>query len=201
MPPARGFTLRLLLIASGSGCGPAPAEPVTAEASAAAPVASAPARAVPSPAAPKNDPSVEAASDDPAQLVRKVFQALRTEDAVAYAASTVSTDEDHAALASITSHAGPRPSAAERTKIAARHGEALHRFVGELAARGIAVRSMTLGEIDTSRAKREGSRGFAEDLTFMVRSGETQVRVTIDDCLLAPRGWIIVDGLKLRKQP
>ena len=44
----------------------------------------------------------------------------------------------------------------------------------------------------------QGDQGFAEDLTAVVRSGDTTLEVTIDDCLLAPRGWLILDGLRLR---
>lgn len=146
------------------------------------------------------DPSPLAAKlATPEGLVRAVAEAMRTEDETAYVALTVSTEADFAALSATMSRPAPGPTAEQLVRSRQKQAVAFRSFLATLRERGVEIRTITPTGIDVSRAATRGSMGFAEDLSFLVRttSGE-EIRVTIDDCVLAPRGWIVVDGLKLR---
>jgi hypothetical protein len=153
---------------------------------------------VPVEAPPEGAAAGAAAHGTPEELVRAVYEALQSEDTDAYLRLVPGSAEDFQALAALRRPPPPPPSEEE---IAARRAAAESRFlafVQELRGRGWDPRDSRLVEARVDRATVEGDRGFAEDLTAVIESGGTTIDVTIDDCLLSPRGWLIIDGLRLR---
>ncbi|MFO0549955.1 MAG: hypothetical protein U0271_16290 [Polyangiaceae bacterium] len=151
-------------------------------------------------ASPGAAPATPPATSHPEQLVQAIFRALQLADAAGYAALGLSTEADYAALGALSSSPPKRPSEAKLAEMRDKRMRTFQLITDKLVSMGITPRTMTLGDIDLSRVGERDGAGFAEDLTFIVQSGETKVRVTIDDCLLTRRGWIYIDGLKLRDQ-
>jgi len=143
---------------------------------------------------------LEAASPSgPEVLVRAVFEAIRSGDADAYARLTPIERADFEALAATTQPPGPLPSDAE---VAARRAVVVARFrafLDELRGRGLDPSRAELAEVRTDRAVVQGEIGFAEDLTAVIRSGSVTLQVTLDDCVMTPRGWLVADRLRFRE--
>jgi hypothetical protein len=135
---------------------------------------------------------------EPAGLARAVFEVLRCGDAEGYTDLTVSRREDFAAVAKLIQHIRI-PDESRLASIRRKRAGKFRLFLGALRARGIDPARARIVRIVTDRAKVQGDLGFAEDITLVLGQGDTEVPVTLDDCPRTPRGWLIMDGLRLRK--
>ena len=135
----------------------------------------------------------------PEGLVRAVFAIIQSEDTEAFVGLYPSSAADFEALGAIRQPPPPPPTEEQLANMRARVAERFGEFLGELRARGIEPAEASLVEVRTDRAMVRGDQGFAEDLTAVISSGEVTVPVTIDDCILLPRGWGILDGLRIRE--
>ncbi len=135
---------------------------------------------------------------DPQQLVRAVFDAIVVMDSDAYLDLIVSTVEDFEDVAKYRTHP-PVPINPEK-QAALRDSARIEfeKLILELQKRGMDPTKARLVEVKTNKAVVKDELGFAEDLTAVLEQGDVRIPVTLDDCLLSRRGWLIADGLKLR---
>ena len=137
---------------------------------------------------------------DPEDLARRVFKALVKRDADAYVALTVSTVEDFEAVSELTGSSRV-PTEEQLEDLGKKHKELFGKFLAQLDDRGVDLEGASIANIDTSRAHVKDGLGFAEDIKLTIAWDGHELCITIDDCILTARGWLIMDGLKLRDQP
>ena len=137
---------------------------------------------------------------DPENLARRVFKAIVKRDGDTYAALTVSTVEDFETVSGLT-HSSRVPTEQELEDLGKKHKEVFGKFLAQLDDRGVDLEAASITNIDTSRVHVKDGLGFAEDIKLTIAWGGQELIITIDDCILAKRGWLIMDGLKLRDQP
>lgn len=141
----------------------------------------------------KNNPSNEKPDlSTPEGLVDAVFQALKNHDAEAYVMLTANTREE---LQIAFENNELEPSDAQLEEIRQHRKNFFNEFVVMVEQRGIHLAKSTIKE---SRHLQGGAARF-ENLVLVVQDGETELEILLDDCLLFPRGWLIVDCLRLNE--
>jgi len=151
----------------------------------------------PAPASPgveENAPDI----NDPETLARAVFEALRKGDAELYLEQNVSSPQDFADASKLTGDSSI-PTEEELEALHQKIKERFNEYLALLKEKGLDPSQAQIKEIMTDKAVVKDGLGFAEDLTLVLQQGDTVISVTIDDVMLSSRGWLIIDGLKLRE--
>ncbi len=148
--------------------------------------------------APPDDEQDAPDINDPGTLARAVFDALRKGDAELYLKQNVYVPQDFLDASKLT---GEKffPVGEELDGIHQKIKDGFKKYLGLLKEKGLDPSQAKIKEIKTDKAVVKEGLGFAEDLTLVLQQGDTVINVTIDDVMLSSRGWLIIDGLKLRE--
>jgi hypothetical protein len=150
-------------------------------------------------------------ANDTETLARAVFEALRTGNVELYLEQTVHLKQDYKEVLKNQSawstgqgtgtdrNGPPFPSDKEIAKMCQQHRDGFKDFLALLQEKGLDPSQAEIKEIKTDKAAVKDGFGFAEDLTLVLQRGDLIIPVTIDDVMLTSRGWLIIDGLKLRE--
>jgi hypothetical protein len=134
---------------------------------------------------------------DPENLARAVFSALTLKDAAAYKALLPGSTGEAQELAQAMGSSQVMTDdeiAAMMDKKANKFNE----FITLLESKGFNLHGAVMTDMDTHRVQVKDGLGFAEDIKLTMESAGMRAVITIDDCMLFSRGWLILDGLKLR---
>lgn len=134
---------------------------------------------------------------DPENLARAVFSALTLKDATAYKALLPSSAGEAQELARAMGSTKVKTDD-EIAAMLEKQEKKFNDFISLLESKGFNLTDAVMTDIDTHRAQVNDGMGFAEDIKFTMESGAKRAVITIDDCMLFERGWLILDGLKLR---
>lgn len=125
-------------------------------------------------------------------LVQAVFHALKSRDAQRYLTLTAHTKEE---LQVIFDMGKIEPTDAEMEEFRQLRKDFFNDFIVMVENQGIDLEQTTIKEI---RPLPGGAAAY-ENFVLVVQDGATELEITLDDCLLFPRGWLIVDQLRLNE--
>jgi hypothetical protein len=134
---------------------------------------------------------------DPENLARAVFSALTLKDAAAYKALVPGSAGEAQELAQAMGSSQVMTDD-EIAAMLEKQEKRFNDFIALLESKGFDPGGAVLTDMDTHRAQVKDGFGFAEDIKFTMESAGKKAVITIDDCMLFKRGWLILDGLKLR---
>jgi len=134
---------------------------------------------------------------DPENLARAVFSALTLKDATAYKALVPNSAGDAQELAQTMGQTKVMTDD-EIAAMLEKQAKKFSDFIALLESKGFNLADAVMTDIDAHRAQVRDGMGFAEDIKFTMEAGGKRAIITIDDCMLFKRGWLILDGLKLR---
>jgi hypothetical protein len=126
----------------------------------------------------------------PEGLAHAVFQALKKHDAQAYVMLTANTREE---VKVAWDNDDFEPTDAQLEELREMHRRFFNQFIVMVENRDIHLGDATIKEI---RSLQAGSAEF-DNFVLVVQDGKTELEIILDDCLLFPRGWLILDRLRL----
>jgi hypothetical protein len=134
----------------------------------------------------------------PEGLAHAVFQALKKHDAQAYVMLTANTREEvKVACAWAWDNDDFELTDAELEELRELRRRFFNQFIVMVENRDIHLGEATIKEI---RSLQAGSAKF-DNFVLVVQDGKTELEIILDDCLLFPRGWLILDRLRLSENP
>lgn len=125
-------------------------------------------------------------------LVQAVFHALKSHDAQAYMMLTAHTKEELQVIFDIDEF---DPTDAEMEELKQLRRDFFNEFVGIVEQQGINLAESTIKE---TRSLPGGAVEY-ENFVLVVQDGANELEIILDDCLLFPRGWLLVDQLRLKE--
>lgn len=143
----------------------------------------------PEKAAPSN---AEPDLSTPEGLVHAVYHVLKNHDDQGYMMLTANTKEE---LQVIFENNDFDPTDAEIEELRQLRRDFFNEFVVMVENLGIDLAESTIKEI---RPLPRGAAAY-ENFVLVIQHGANELEIILDDCMLFPRGWLIVDQLRLNE--
>ena len=128
----------------------------------------------------------------PEGLVHAVFQALRNHDSQAYVMLTAHTKEE---LKVAFENDDFEPTDIQLEEMRQIRISFFDEFIVKVEEQGFDLTGAVIKEIRDL----QGGAAKYENYVLVVHDGMSELEIILDDCLLFPRGWLIIDCLRLRE--